>query len=124
MKLIKLFYVLTLLLLGFLCLKKRKKTEIKTLVYMTGLIVCFAVISNNLANKIPPIMDNVTITALGEKNEASNSEEIWLCDFLINGQKFQVDKPIDGKWFWANGVYMWRPENDNSQPNGTTRSWL
>jgi len=89
---------------------------------LLGLIAVFTVIANTVAGLVPPLTDSVTLTALGEKNEGSQGYEIVIDGFEIDGEKYLVDQVIEGKWIWRGDQYMWRPETDQRQPEGVTRT--
>lgn len=61
------------------------------------------------------------MTATGEKSEKAINNEVILCGVIADGKEYAVDNAVEGKWFWQGNRYMWRNENDNRQPEGTTR---
>lgn len=98
----------------------------KRVVGFAVLTVFFAFAANFVANKLPPLTDKVTLTALGEKREEAVHEEIWLASYTVDDQIYISGKSLqiaEGKWFWGAGEsYVWRIETDPRQPKGLTRS--
>lgn len=75
----------------------------------------------------PPLREQMTLTARGEKSSASSSSEVYLEGYTIDGATFLCGKDLivkDGHWFWSGETYAWRPETDLRQPEGMTRSVL
>ena len=89
--------------------------------YTAGVLVCL-VLAQLVCSVIPPLTEEVTITALGERNPAALAEEVVLQGFTVNGKDLPMKSPIAGKWFFVGDLYMWRSESDTRQPEGTTRS--
>jgi hypothetical protein len=71
-----------------------------------------------ITGKLPSFTETLTITALGQKNPLSQSDEIAIKS-INTGRKPSLI-PVRGKWFWQ-ADYMWRNEMDSRQPPGTTR---
>lgn len=84
-------------------------------------VILFALLAQITSMFWPPLTDAITIQALGEKNELSQSDEVWLSGIVVDGETVQIPMPDQGKWFWIGENYAWRNENDNRQPQGTTR---
>lgn len=107
----------------FLCLLiwRRAKLESKKLLIVLLLVVSYA--SDFIVDKIPLPSDVVTVTALGIKNEDSNNYEVYLKNFQVAGEQYNIDEVESGKWklHGENNGYMWRIETDTRQPDGVTR---
>ncbi len=84
--------------------------------------VLFAVFAHVISRECKFLTDEITLTALGERNGQAQAEEIWLTGFTVDGEKMEIEKPSLGKWFWIGDTYAWRIESDVRQPSGTTRS--
>lgn len=122
------FTIKLLILIAALWYEKRivpprtKKKCFPALVISTLLICLFA---NTVANSVPTVTDAVTLTALGERNEAASAEEVFLSGYTVDGRTYLSGDSLrisDGKWFWIGENYCWRIESDPRQPAGTTRS--
>lgn len=98
-----------------------KNSTLKMRLTFSFLTLLFSVLSNNVLNLIPMPMEELTISALGEKGTMSNSDEIVFSGFLLEGEPYSQIEVLNGKWFWAGENYMWRNETDSRQPEGTTR---
>lgn len=89
------------------------------------LTVLAALAANFMTNKLPPLADEVTLTALGERREEAVLEEIFLDTYTIDGHVYYPGKSLqidEGKWFWIGETYAWRIETDERRPEGVTRS--
>lgn len=53
------------------------------------------------------IMEPVSVTALGEKNDASLGTEVTIRYFDTNYTARKLDNPVQGQWAWWNGTYKW-----------------
>lgn len=100
----------------------RRKLNQKELACIAFFIAAFVLAANAAAELVPPLTDTVTLTALGEKSESAQGTEIVINGFEIDEEKYLVDQIREGKWFWRGDQYMWRPETDIRQPEGTTRT--
>lgn len=89
--------------------------------YLISSIVVSALMAGILSGGAPTLKDELTLCALGQSNSSSQSQEIVLEGFTIDGQYVSIPQPQSGKWFWSGEKYMWRPETDHRQPSGTTR---
>ena len=93
-------------------------------VLTVGIVLC-ASIAVYCANRVPPLTDEVTLTALGEHNPEAKKEEIYLNGYTVDGKNYSSGESLqimDGKWFWNGETYCWRIGTDTRQPKGTTRS--
>lgn len=97
-------------------------TKRLAILFTCAVVLVAALAGQKIASYVPPLTDTVTITALGEKNEAGSGLEVSLVGFQVDGQDYPLGEVTEGKWFWNGGVYMWRPETDTRQPEGTTRT--
>lgn len=104
----------------FWLLRKRCEKKAAAILLAVVTVLVGAVLGQKLADAVPPLTDTVTITALGEKNAESKAYEIALTGFTVDGEVYPVGEITSGKWFWFGNDYMWRPETDNRQPDGTT----
>lgn len=121
--LIKILCPLAVIAGGYFALRKSETGE--RMLGLGVLVILFALAANWVSGFIPPLRDEVTLTALGEKNEASSAEEIRLAGYTIDGKQYLCGKDmeiLDGKWFWGGESYCWRIETDERQPEGVTRS--
>ena len=119
-KIIKITLLLAALVGAFVLFHKRLRTQ--KLIAFFVVVILSALVADMLSGYVPPLTDEVTLTALGEKNEASNGYEVVIDGFLVDGEKYPVDEVVEGQWFWRGNQYMWRPETDTRQPEGTTRT--
>lgn len=89
------------------------------------LTIIAAIVANFAIRALPPLTDQVTLTALGEKSENAASEEIFLDGYTVDSRSYLPGKDLqieEGKWFWSGETYAWRIESDVRQPKGMTRS--
>lgn len=102
----------------------RKRISKITLVWMGVVLVVIAAMANVVSSFVPPLRDEVVLTALGEKCEEAQKEEVFLAGYTIDEKDFLCGKSLEirgGKWFWKGETYCWRIESDTRQPAGTTR---
>lgn len=122
-KAVRALLVLTILFGGWVLF--RQKLSRKALLQLAVLIVFFAFASNWLAGFLPPLTDEVQLTALGERNDNAKSSEVYLAGYTIDNVSFISGvslEIVEGHWFWSGETYAWRPEADNRQPDGMTRT--
>ena len=103
----------------------RNRVERFQIIGICVLTIVFALIANWVSSFVPPLRDEITLTALGEKNAEAKAEEVFLQGYTIDGKEYICGKDLDirdGKWFWTGEVYCWRIESDTRQPEGVTRS--
>lgn len=113
-----------IILLFVLCVAIRlsyKRMGREKLVRLGICTVIIAVGANVVAGFAPQLTEEVTLTALGEKNSLAQSDEVVLLGMKVDGKEIEIGKPKKGKWFWGTH-YMWRNEADSRQPKGTTRN--
>lgn len=116
--------IVTVILFVFLWFYKEKLSHFQ-IVCLGCLLVLFSLISSAFANSLPPLTEEVTLTALSEKNDNSKNAEIFLEGFTIDGENYSSGKSLQiasGHWFWAGETYAWRPETDPHQPKGVTKT--
>lgn len=117
--------LLPIILMAIGCFILRNRLDKRQLLGMCVLTVIFALIANWASNSVPSLRDEVTLTALGEKNAEAQAEEVYLQGYTIDGKEYICGKDLDirdGKWFWTGETYCWRIESDTRQPEGVTRS--
>lgn len=66
--------------------------------------------------------DSVSVTALGEKNDAASANEVFLKSFQMWGAVQDFPEVSAGQWFWKDGMYCWREESDSRKPGELTRT--
>lgn len=66
--------------------------------------------------------DTVSITALGEKNDAAWGNEAFLKFYSVWGVAQDFPEISSGQWFWDNGIYCWREESDGRKPGELSRT--
>ena len=103
----------------------RKNGSKKHLAAMGLLVVVFAFVANLLAGILPPLTDEVTLTALGECRSEAEAAEVYLKSYTVDGTDYDCLNHLEidsGHWFWSGECYCWRPETDTRQPDGMTRT--
>ncbi len=80
-------------------------------------VLCIAliavVVAFSVSEALPRLKDEISLRALGERNEEAQAEEIILSGFMIDGEKIPVPKSLAGEWFWSGDYYVWRAKNDS-----------
>ncbi len=110
-------------MLAFILWAKLKRSmPRKKLAYLILLCFLSAIVANKVSGYMPPLTDEVTLTALGEKNSKARKEEVFLQSFTVDGENVSIGNPVSGKWFFIGDTYAWRVEEDLRQPKGTTRT--
>lgn len=113
-------FVLFILLLRFLPRSKEARAALALpLAVYTVLTAffCAAVMRN-----IPSLREDLRLTALNEKSEGVGGTEIILNGIVVDDRNVEIPTPVEGKWFFTGSGYMWRPQTDPRQPEGTTDS--
>lgn len=103
----------------------RRKLSAGRLAVLLALAVVFAFVANGASGLVPPVCDEVTLTAMGEKSDEAQAMEVFLAGYTVDGTEHLAGKDLDiraGKWFWKGETYCWRPEADPRQPEGVTRT--
>ena len=93
--------------------------------FFSVVLLVFGVVAGAVSGLMPPLRDEVTLTALGERREGASAEEVVLTGFTVDGKEYVSGRDLevrDGKWFWSEEAYCWRIETDARQPEGVTRS--
>lgn len=117
--------VLPLIVLGTGWILFRQKLSRKVMLRTAVLTVLVSFVSNWLVSFLPPLTDEVMLTALGEQQGNAKSSEVFLSGYTIDGKSFTSGKSLnisEGHWFWSGETYAWRPETDPRQPDGVTRT--
>jgi len=97
----------------------------RTLLCLGMLAVLFATAANFVSGFVPPVRDEVTLTAQGEKCNDAKEAEVYLAGYTIDGASFTSGESLvikEGHWFWSGETYAWRPEADSRQPENMTRT--
>ncbi len=105
------------------CLLFRKNTARRALLCLSVLV--FALVAHAASGQVTGPTDTLTMTALGEKNEASAADEVAMYGILVDGTEYSCGEDLgigEGKWLWCGESYMWRNETDPRQPEGLTRT--
>ncbi len=122
-QLIRILLIIIVLFAG--CVFLRKKVQGKILLFYGAIVILLALVSFFASEKLPPITDQVTLTAHNEKREDARGTEVFLAGYTIDGENFHSTSSleiVEGHWFWTGVCYAWRPETDHRQPEGMTRS--
>ena len=70
----------------------------------------------------PSYFDSVQLTASGNANDEALSSEVFLKSVFVRDEMIDFPAIESGKWFWLDGMYAWRPQSDERQPEGITES--
>lgn len=119
---VKILFVILLMVGMALFFGKFRKKPAVFVVGICALTLIASLISGKITDLLPRSTDNITLTATGEKNENALSSEVSIKCLKMEGNDIVLDNAIEGKWFWKGDCYMWRPETDDRQPEGVTRS--
>lgn len=119
---VKILFVILLMVGMALFFGKFRKKPAVFVVGLCALTLIASLISGKITDLLPRPTDNITLTATGEKNENALSSEVSIKCLKLEGNDIVLDNAIEGKWFWKGDCYMWRPETDDRQPEGVTRS--
>lgn len=121
---IRVLLPLAVMAAGGLLLRKRSwPGRMAVMIVLTAL---FAVAANSVSQALPQLTDEVTLTALDQKNEAGVATEVYLSGYTVDGKAYTAGDDLEilsGKWFWrGNTTYCWRSWTDTRQPDGVTNS--
>lgn len=103
--------------------KKQNNARFFVLVYCILTLVS-GVISWKVIDMLPIPTENVTITAMRQKNEKSKGDEIYLTKISANGKEIELKTATDDKWFWQGDLYIWRNELDLRRPEELSDSFV
>lgn len=96
--------------------KKQKSTHLFILVYCI-LTLLSGFISWKVIDMIPVPTENVTITAMQQKNEKAKGDAIYLTKVSANEKKIELKTATEDKWFWQGNWYVWRNDSDLKRPS-------
>lgn len=119
---LKVLITLSVLISNYLIFRKRSSRF--QCVLICALLLFCAVLAHVVSNCVPPLTDQVTLTALGEKRAESSAAEVVLSGFTIDEKHYSAGESLkieSGHWFWRGDAYCWRIETDLRQPDGMTR---
>ncbi len=86
------------------------------------LLTVLLFLTNSWVQQVPVIYDKVKVSALNEKNVASQGVEVSVRGVKAAYGEQYFPEVIEGKWFFTTEEnYMWRPKRDARQPEGTTK---
>lgn len=97
----------------------------RSMISLDILVVLFAAAANFVSGYVPPVRDQVTLTAQGTGSAAAVSTEVYLAGYTVDGDSYTCGESLlikEGHWFWSGETYAWRPETDSRQPDGVTRT--
>lgn len=120
---IKILLLLAVLFIGWRWFHRRLAKQ--ALIWLGILTVSFAVMANFISGSVPPVRDEVTLTAQDEKCNDAKGVEVFLAGYTIDDESFSCGESLvikEGHWFWEGETYAWRPETDTRQPDGVTRT--
>lgn len=80
-------------------------------VIVMSCILCMAV-GQTLVVQLPHLTQSVTVTATGEKNEASNSTQVLLLRYEADGVTLDANKLETGNWLCEGTAIRWVPPED------------
>lgn len=80
------------------------------------------IVSDAAADLVPPLKDQVQLTALGQSGEGGLGTDVHLMNYIIDGEDYEIENAIEGKWLWLGNSYVWRNKADERQPEGITRT--
>lgn len=67
------------------------------------MLLAFGVVAGAVSGLVPPLRDEVTLTALGERREGASAEEIVLTGFTVDGKEYVSGKDLERRPATANG---------------------
>lgn len=121
----KILYIIAIIAVSavtiFIFTRILKKSTVSSAIISFLLVIC-SLFSITIVQSVPPLTEPVKITALSQKSQDSEGYDVRFTDFNVEGKKYEFDEPSEGKWFYHGDSYMWRPDWDKRQPEGTTRS--
>lgn len=88
------------------------------------LIFFSAILSSYLTNLFPAPVENITVTALHQKNKEAKGEEIYLVGIYANGEEIKLRTATEDKWFWQGNWYVWRNSSDLRKPRELPDSFI
>lgn len=103
----------------------KQKISQKAFLILGVITIIVSFVFSWFAGFLPPLTDEVRLTALGEHNNEAKGSEIYLAGYTIDGVSYISGKSlkiVEGHWFWSGETYAWRPETDPRQPDGVTRT--
>lgn len=86
------------------------------------LVGCATLIAISAGQAIPRPTRTVTITALNEKNEASEEVTVYLEKLRVDGSDVDIQDPMAGKWTGSGKRYCWFGPADDRRTEGQTDS--
>lgn len=78
----------------------------KIFICMFNLIVFVFAIS--ISGQMNFVKDEVTITALHQVGNQSESDEIFITALQIDSKEYEVSDVVEGTWYYSGGAYFWK----------------
>lgn len=97
--------------LGLLRLAVKYGREKSWPILVMSCILC-AVVGQNLAVQLPNLTQTITVTATGEKNEASSSSQVLLLRLEADGTTLDANQLETGNWIQEETAIRWVPPED------------
>ncbi len=88
------------------------KPQRKSVSCLVLCISAFALLSHQMMQVIPLLHDEISLTALDQKNEESRGPEVDLNHIRADNRLITVFDITEGSWYSISGRYSWRPAED------------
>ncbi len=106
-------WIFEIMVLGGVFVLLLRSSQKKYFAYWGIVLILIALLANSVSAHVPPLRDEVTLTALGEKNEEALGEGISLKSYTVDGKQISANEIYieEGKWLWSAESYVWSLES-------------
>lgn len=114
--------VVLFMLAVWACLHFLKFKNKRQIVLCVVCVATFACLSGHFSHTVVKVSDEITITALDEKNSNSKGTEVDISNIQVDGTLRTSYDVTQGNWYWISGRYAWRPAADTRWDGTATNS--
>lgn len=116
--------IIVIIITFLVCIVKYKKGNIFFRLSYFVLIFFSVIFSSSIVNLFPVPVENITITALHQKNIEAKGDEIYLIGIYGNDKEIKLKTATEDKWFWQGTWYIWRNSSDMRKPRELPDSFI
>lgn len=114
--------IVILLIAIVVAIRLKKITNRKELLAVAAAFLLFGILSNLIATAIPPLKDNLTLTAMNQSRNEAKATEVYIESFNVDGDYRSPWEADVGHWYWVNNRYAWHPATDTRHDGSATQT--
>lgn len=98
------------------------KSSKKSIFLFALCLLVFAFLSHQIMQEIPLLYDEITLTALDQKNDESRGTEVDINHIRVDEHIITSPNVGEGRWYIISNRYSWRPPEDTRWDGSATES--